>query len=174
MATPGGAAGTDTNARNANSARPRQGASSAVERAREAASRAAASANGARRGTTAGSGPGGVNGSGPAPAGVGAANAGGRAGAGGGPGGPGGPGGVNGGRFAGAGSAESAWEGTGADEPPFDPDYDTPVTDPRFPGLDPGDELLDDATEVRETSEEAALRLLIETFGAEKIGETTA
>ncbi|HTJ32098.1 MAG TPA: DNA polymerase III subunit gamma and tau [Dactylosporangium sp.] len=174
MATSGGAAGTDTSARNANPARPRQGASSAVERAREAASRAAASANGARRGTTAGSGPGGVNGSGPAPTGAGAANAGGRAGVGGGPGGPGGPGGVNGGRFAGAGSADSAWEGTGADEPPWDPDYDSPVTDTRFPGLDPGDELLDDATEVRETSEEAALRLLIETLGAEKIGETTA
>jgi DNA polymerase-3 subunit gamma/tau len=47
------------------------------------------------------------------------------------------------------------------------------VTDPRFPGLDPGDELLDDASEVRETSEEAALRLLAEALGAEKIGETT-
>ncbi|MFG2037979.1 DNA polymerase III subunit gamma and tau [Dactylosporangium sp. NPDC048998] len=74
---------------------------------------------------------------------------------------------------AGAVAIESAWEGTGADEPPFDPEYDSPVADPRFPGLDPGDELLDDATEVRETSEEAALRLLIEAFGAEKIGETT-
>ncbi|WP_432832276.1 DNA polymerase III subunit gamma and tau [Dactylosporangium sp. CA-092794] len=69
--------------------------------------------------------------------------------------------------------AESAWEGTGAEEPPFDPEYDQPVQDSRFPGLDPGDELLDDATEVRETSEEAALRLLVEALGAEKIGETT-
>ncbi|GAA3291330.1 hypothetical protein GCM10020218_063850 [Dactylosporangium vinaceum] len=49
----------------------------------------------------------------------------------------------------------------------------TVAADPRFPGLDPGDELLDDASEVRETSEEAALRLLMETLGAEKIGETT-
>ncbi|GAA0737074.1 DNA polymerase III subunit gamma and tau [Dactylosporangium roseum] len=72
-----------------------------------------------------------------------------------------------------AGAAESAWDGAVADEPPFDPDYDSPVADPRFPGLDPGDELLDDATVVRETSEEAALRLLTEALGAEKIGETT-
>jgi DNA polymerase-3 subunit gamma/tau len=59
----------------------------------------------------------------------------------------------------------------GAEEPPFDPEYDSPVADPRFPGLDPGDELLDDASEVRETSEEAAVRLLMETLGAEKISE---
>jgi hypothetical protein len=60
----------------------------------------------------------------------------------------------------------------GAEEPPFDPEYDSVApADPRFPGLDPGDELMDDASEVRETSEEAALRLLIETLGAEKISE---
>ncbi|GGM15778.1 DNA polymerase III subunit gamma and tau [Dactylosporangium sucinum] len=107
--------------------RARQGGSSAIELAREAA-RAAAAGSGQRRpGATA----------------------------------PGAP-------------AESAWDGAGADEPPFDPDYDAPVSDPRFPGLDPGDELLDDATAVRETSEEAALRLLTEALGAEKIGETTA
>jgi DNA polymerase-3 subunit gamma/tau len=70
--------------------------------------------------------------------------------------------------------AESVWEGAAADEPPFDPDYDRPVADPRFPGLDPGDELLDDANSVRESSEEAALRLLSEALGAEKIGETTS
>lgn len=69
---------------------------------------------------------------------------------------------------------ESVWEGAAADEPPFDPDYDRPVADPRFPGLDPGDELLDDASSVRESSEEAALRLLSEALGAEKIGETTS
>jgi DNA polymerase-3 subunit gamma/tau len=71
-------------------------------------------------------------------------------------------------------AAESVWEGSGAEEPPFDPDYDRPVADPRFPGLDPGDELLDDANSVRESSEEAALRLLSEALGAEKIGETTS
>ncbi|MET7419300.1 DNA polymerase III subunit gamma and tau [Dactylosporangium sp. NPDC005555] len=69
---------------------------------------------------------------------------------------------------------ESAWEGAGADEPPYDPEYDRPVADLRFPGLDPGDELLDDANSVRESSEEAALRLLSEALGAEKIGETTS
>ncbi|MGI5245838.1 DNA polymerase III subunit gamma and tau [Dactylosporangium sp. CA-139066] len=163
-------------------ARSRPAGSSAIERAREAA-RAAAAANGARRGGGAGVGVapagGSVNGSGPAPGG-------------GGPGGRAGAAGANGGRFGARG--DSAWEGTSADEPPWDPDYDSPVPDPRstgpeprstgpdprfsgpdprFPGLDPGDELLDDASEVRETSEEAALRLLIETFGAEKIGETT-
>ncbi|MEV4134383.1 DNA polymerase III subunit gamma and tau [Dactylosporangium sp. NPDC049742] len=77
-------------------------------------------------------------------------------------------------RAAAAPVAESAWEGAGADEPPYDPEYDRPVADPRFPGLDPGDELLDDASSVRESSEEAALRLLSETLGAEKIGETTS
>jgi DNA polymerase-3 subunit gamma/tau len=72
-------------------------------------------------------------------------------------------------------AAESAWDGAAADEPPFDPEYDKPVSDPRFPGLDPGDELLDDADAdaVRENSEEAALRLLSEALGAEKISETT-
>ncbi|GAA1504949.1 hypothetical protein GCM10009827_017890 [Dactylosporangium maewongense] len=77
-------------------------------------------------------------------------------------------------RAAAAPVAESAWEGAGADEPPYDPEYDRPVADPRFPGLDPGDELLDDASSVRESSEEAALRLLSEALGAEKIGETTS
>ncbi|MFF5233762.1 DNA polymerase III subunit gamma and tau [Dactylosporangium sp. NPDC000521] len=77
-------------------------------------------------------------------------------------------------RAAAAPVVESAWEGAGADEPPYDPEYDRPVADPRFPGLDPGDELLDDATSVRESSEEAALRLLSEALGAEKIGETTS
>jgi DNA polymerase-3 subunit gamma/tau len=70
-------------------------------------------------------------------------------------------------------AGDSVWEGAAADEPPFDPEYDQGVPDPRFPGLDPGDELLDDANAVRESSEEAALRLLTEALGAEKIGEST-
>ena len=66
----------------------------------------------------------------------------------------------------------SAWtDGSALDEPPYDPDYDGPVSDPSYPGLDPGDEPLDDAQAVRETSEEQALRLLAEALGAEKIGE---
>ncbi|MEV8510972.1 DNA polymerase III subunit gamma and tau [Dactylosporangium sp. NPDC051484] len=143
--TTGGEDSTATAARGGPPGRPRQGGSSALEKAREAASRAAAAAaNGGRRGGGSGA---------TSPARAAAA-----------------PG------AAGAGSIESAsaWEGTGADEPPFDPEYDSAVTDPRFPGLDPGDELLDDTTDVRETSEEAALRLLIEALGAEKIGETTS
>jgi len=104
--------------------RPRQGGATGVERAREAASRAASAANGPRRAAP--------------PAG------------------------------------DSVWEGAAADEPPFDPEYDQAVPDPRFPGLDPGDELLDDANAVRESSEEAALRLLSEALGAERIGESTA
>ncbi len=43
------------------------------------------------------------------------------------------------------------------------------IDEPRF---DPGDEPLDDASSVRETGEEQAIRVLTETFGAERIGET--
>jgi DNA polymerase-3 subunit gamma/tau len=56
------------------------------------------------------------------------------------------------------------------DEPPFDPDYDR-VPTVAYEGFDPGDEPLDDASTTRETSEEQAIRVLTETFGAEKIGE---
>ncbi len=53
-----------------------------------------------------------------------------------------------------------------ADEPPFDPDYDAP-------GFDPGDEPMEEAgtPTIRESSEDQALRLLSEAFGAEKIGD---
>jgi DNA polymerase-3 subunit gamma/tau len=57
------------------------------------------------------------------------------------------------------------------DEPPFDPDYDSAPRTASYEGFDPGDEPLDDASTVRETSEEQAIRVLTETFGAEKIGE---
>jgi DNA polymerase-3 subunit gamma/tau len=54
-----------------------------------------------------------------------------------------------------------------AEEPPFDPEYDA-----GYPGFDPGDEPVDDADGgVRESSEQAAMRLLGEHFGAERIGE---
>jgi DNA polymerase-3 subunit gamma/tau len=82
----------------------------------------------------------------------------------------------------------SAWDGTAADEPPYDPEYDGPPADDpkaagdpkngageaKYPGFDPGDEPMDDADPgaTRESTEEAALRLLSETLGAEKIGET--
>jgi len=75
----------------------------------------------------------------------------------------------------GPGSGGSAWDGTTGEEPPYDPEYDGPNTgDPQYPGFDPGDEPLDDADPAasRESTEEAALRLLSEALGAEKIGET--
>jgi DNA polymerase-3 subunit gamma/tau len=53
------------------------------------------------------------------------------------------------------------------DEPPFDPDYDRAP----FDGFDPGDEPLDDASEVRESSEEQALRAVGAHFAVERIGE---
>ncbi len=61
-------------------------------------------------------------------------------------------------------------DGSPLDEPPWDPDYDAA---PRagYESFDPGDEPLDDGTVVRETSEEQAIRVLTEHFGAEKIGE---
>jgi DNA polymerase-3 subunit gamma/tau len=68
------------------------------------------------------------------------------------------------------------WEG--ADEPPFDPDYDPPVRDvPGYEGFDPGDEPLDEVIDeqtARQTSEQQALQLLQQTLGAEKIGEVDA
>jgi DNA polymerase-3 subunit gamma/tau len=69
----------------------------------------------------------------------------------------------------------AAFVGGEADEPPFDPDYDSPVRDPKYPGFDPGDEPLDeevDPSTPRQSSEEQALRLLAEALGAEKIGES--
>jgi len=69
------------------------------------------------------------------------------------------------------------WEG-GAEEPPFDPDYDPPVRDvPGYEGFDPGDEPLDEVIDeqtARQTSEQQALQLLQQTLGAEKIGEVEA
>jgi DNA polymerase-3 subunit gamma/tau len=61
-------------------------------------------------------------------------------------------------------------DGPPPDEPPFDPDYDKmPTGKATYEGFDPGDEPLDDASTVRETSEEQAIRVLTEHFGAEKI-----
>jgi DNA polymerase III subunit gamma/tau len=59
------------------------------------------------------------------------------------------------------------------DEPPFDPDYDAPPPGrAMYDGFDPGDEPLDDANAVRETSEEQAKRALSAQFIVEKIGES--
>ncbi|MDG4761494.1 DNA polymerase III subunit gamma and tau [Micromonospora sp. WMMD710] len=80
--------------------------------------------------------------------------------------------------------ADAEWAG----EPPYDPDFDgplrggrpggaAPAAAPALEGFDPGDEPLDDVIDektARESSEEQAVRLLRETFGAEKINEVDA
>ncbi|MCG5458326.1 DNA polymerase III subunit gamma and tau [Micromonospora sp. PSH03] len=80
--------------------------------------------------------------------------------------------------------ADAEWAG----EPPYDPDFDgparagrpggaAPAAAPALEGFDPGDEPLDeiiDEKTARESSEEQAVRLLRETFGAEKINEIDA
>ncbi|MEV1108717.1 DNA polymerase III subunit gamma and tau [Micromonospora sp. NPDC049751] len=81
-------------------------------------------------------------------------------------------------------TADAEWAG----EPPYDPDYDgplrggrpggaAPAAKPTYEGFDPGDEPLDEVIDektARESSEEQAVRLLRETFGAEKIDEVDA
>ncbi|SBT52770.1 DNA polymerase III subunit gamma and tau [Micromonospora narathiwatensis] len=75
-------------------------------------------------------------------------------------------------------TADAEWAG----EPPYDPDYDGPVAGaakatPVYEGFDPGDEPLDDVIDertARQSSEEQAVRLLREAFGAEKIDEVDA
>jgi DNA polymerase-3 subunit gamma/tau len=72
--------------------------------------------------------------------------------------------------------AAGRWDG--AEEPPYDPEYDPPVGDARAyegfdPGDEPGDEVVDERT-ARQTSEQQALQLLQQTLGAEKIGEVDA
>ncbi|GGS03722.1 hypothetical protein GCM10010169_55600 [Micromonospora fulviviridis] len=79
-------------------------------------------------------------------------------------------------------TADADWAG----EPPYDPDYDGPVggrsavaapAAPAYEGFDPGDEPLDDVIDertARQSSEEQAVQLLREAFGAEKINEVDA
>jgi len=74
-------------------------------------------------------------------------------------------------------SANDAWtDGSPAEEAPYDPEFDGPPSSgKRFDGFDPGDEPLDDVIDektARESSEQQAMRLLQEAFGAEKIGES--
>ncbi|MFG1950701.1 DNA polymerase III subunit gamma and tau [Micromonospora sp. NPDC048830] len=81
-------------------------------------------------------------------------------------------------------TADADWAG----EPPYDPDYDGPLpgagrpgptapATPTYEGFDPGDEPLDEVIDertARQSSEEQAVRLLREVFGAEKIDEVDA
>jgi DNA polymerase-3 subunit gamma/tau len=67
-------------------------------------------------------------------------------------------------------------DGADAEEPPYDPDYDGPVRGApvAYEGFDPGDEPLDDVLDektARQSSEQQAMQLLQDAFGAEKIGE---
>jgi DNA polymerase-3 subunit gamma/tau len=65
-----------------------------------------------------------------------------------------------------------------AEEAPYDPEYDGPVrrdVAAPFEGFDPGDEPLDDLIDektARQSSEQKAMQLLQDAFGAEKISET--
>ncbi|GAA4460967.1 DNA polymerase III subunits gamma/tau [Phytohabitans houttuyneae] len=81
-------------------------------------------------------------------------------------------------------SAAPAADATWAGEPPFDPDYDGPRSNAApasappaaaaYEGFDPGDEPTDDVVDertARQSSEQQAMQLLQQTFGAEKIGE---
>jgi DNA polymerase-3 subunit gamma/tau len=82
--------------------------------------------------------------------------------------------------------AAGTWsDGSPAEEPPYDPDYDGPIRPGGVPspaatatieGFDPGDEPLDDVIDektARQSSEQQAVQLLRDAFGgAEKIGES--
>ncbi|NMO52237.1 DNA polymerase III subunit gamma and tau [Actinoplanes sp. TBRC 11911] len=76
---------------------------------------------------------------------------------------------------AGAKAGNAPWaDGGPAEEAPYDPEYDGPPPRGSFEGFDPGDEPLDDVIDektARESSEQQAMRLLQDAFGAEKIGE---
>ncbi|MEU4713141.1 DNA polymerase III subunit gamma and tau [Micromonospora purpureochromogenes] len=79
-------------------------------------------------------------------------------------------------------TADADWAG----EPPYDPDFDGPLrgggrpqpaATPAYEGFDPGDEPLDEVIDertARQSSEEQAVQLLREAFGAEKIDEVDA
>jgi len=75
-------------------------------------------------------------------------------------------------------AASGDWsDGSSAEEPPFDPDFDVslPSAGPGYEGFDPGDEPLDDVIDektARQSSEQQAMQLLQDAFGAEKIGES--
>jgi DNA polymerase-3 subunit gamma/tau len=73
---------------------------------------------------------------------------------------------------AGGGAARSWSDAPPVEEAPFDPEYDGPAA--AYEGFDPGDEPLDEVIDektARQSSEEQAIQLLREAFGAEKIAE---
>ncbi|BCJ53566.1 hypothetical protein Asp14428_50410 [Actinoplanes sp. NBRC 14428] len=74
-------------------------------------------------------------------------------------------------------SDAGAWaDGSPTEEAPYDPEYDGPAKadGAAWEGFDPGDEPLDDVIDektARQSSEQQAVQLLQEVFGAEKISE---
>lgn len=75
-----------------------------------------------------------------------------------------------------AAAAGGTWsDGSPIEEAPYDPEYDGPPSGgAAFDGFDPGDEPLDEVIDektARASSEEQAMQLLREAFGAEKIAE---
>jgi DNA polymerase-3 subunit gamma/tau len=73
---------------------------------------------------------------------------------------------------AGGGAARAWSDAPPVEEAPYDPEYDGPAT--AYEGFDPGDEPLDEVIDektARQSSEEQAIQLLREAFGAEKIAE---
>jgi DNA polymerase-3 subunit gamma/tau len=78
-----------------------------------------------------------------------------------------------------AGKAAAWADGSPTEEAPYDPEYDGPpgagAPGAAYEGFDPGDEPLDDVIDektARQSSEQQAMQLLQEAFGAEKIGES--
>lgn len=80
----------------------------------------------------------------------------------------------------GNGAPAGAWsDGSPTEEAPYDPEYDGPARPDRraaaYEGFDPGDEPLDDVIDektARQSSEQQAMQLLVDAFGAEKISES--
>ncbi|UQU65199.1 DNA polymerase III subunit gamma and tau [Couchioplanes caeruleus] len=78
----------------------------------------------------------------------------------------------------GTGPADSWSDGSPTEEAPYDPEYDGPpraADGAALEGFDPGDEPLDDVIDertARQSSEQQAVQLLREAFGAEKISES--
>jgi DNA polymerase III subunit gamma/tau len=65
-------------------------------------------------------------------------------------------------------------DGSQTEEAPYDPEYDGSPANASYEGFDPGDEPLDDVIDektARQSSEQQAVQLLREAFGAEKIRE---
>jgi len=73
-------------------------------------------------------------------------------------------------------ASSKAWsDGSPTEEAPYDPEHDGPPPVAAYDGFDPGDEPLDeviDEKSARQSSEQQAMQLLRDAFGAEKISET--